>query len=442
MACKYCYIEKDKTCMAEYNKEIRKALEDGSFIQHIKDDCISIVNQIENISLWGAEPTINGKYFKSTIESLLDFFPNVNTIMFSTNALLGADLIYRDFFQPLLNYSEEHKRNIIFELQLSLDGPPEFNDDSRHSGATEHTIETANLLVEKAPSNMEYLTLKIFTKATLDISYMHIMNERGQEAFKWYYKFFNDIQLACIKKCENKKNIYISLDGMPTLVDPGYYTIQDGKDFSEWINNLSLLNHNDKDLICYKNKPFFFQIINQLETILSCKDILPQAFQMCSCSASKNNITIDHLGNIYTCNRLCRNSAITDDSIRNKHAMRSNTNINTSDKKWIKKTWGSQAYHSNIQARRYIFDGLVLIMAKSGQINSKYADSVEERTLLFMLVTGLACHIGCEEDYTKNPFLMPTSYLRLLGNGGADAIINYVTTEIGKGVIPKWNIAI
>ena len=31
MACKYCYIEKDKKCMAAYNRNIRKSLDFSGF---------------------------------------------------------------------------------------------------------------------------------------------------------------------------------------------------------------------------------------------------------------------------------------------------------------------------------------------------------------------------------------------------------------------------
>jgi hypothetical protein len=72
--------------------------------------------QIEDLSLWGAEPTINSKLFKNFIYELLDYFPNVNSLMFSTNALLGAELIYNDFFIPLLEYSEKNKRRLTFKL--------------------------------------------------------------------------------------------------------------------------------------------------------------------------------------------------------------------------------------------------------------------------------------------------------------------------------------
>ena len=96
MACQYCYIDKDKHAMAAYNADIRKALEDGSFIQVIKDKTSSFKDQIESLSLWGAEPTLNGKYFPAFWEELIAYFTNCKEFMFSTNAYLGGKVIYDD----------------------------------------------------------------------------------------------------------------------------------------------------------------------------------------------------------------------------------------------------------------------------------------------------------------------------------------------------------
>lgn len=442
MACKYCYIEKDKKCMAAYNRNIRKSLEDGSFVENMKRVFAPIKDQIESLSLWGAEPTINGVYFQKTIYELLDYFPQAHDFMFSTNALIGGERIYNDFFIPLYNYSKEFGRKIEFNLQLSLDGPPEFNDDSRHKGAAASTIATLETFLTRMPEDMGDLSLKINTKPTLDISYMRLMNERGLESFQWYYSFFNDLQEKADQWCNNNPNVSVRVAGMPTLVDPGYYTVEDGKTFAQWLENLCLVDKSK--LPCYKNSPLFFQLFGTLDIVmdyyLSGKNILSIQENAFSCSASKNNITVDHEGKLYTCNRLCRNSALDDEKI-NKHSMRSNTNINCSDKQWLKRTWGSNAFHFDLVSRRAFLDQLALPMALSGQIDKKYAYSEEDRTLMFWLICALYCHIGAEEDYTQNPSIIPATYLRLLGNGAIDALFKYYRIEAARGGMPTWNTA-
>ena len=65
--------------MSAYNREIRAALANGSYLKNIKEKFEHIRENIENLSLWGAEPTINGIYFKDTIYECLDFFPNAKS---------------------------------------------------------------------------------------------------------------------------------------------------------------------------------------------------------------------------------------------------------------------------------------------------------------------------------------------------------------------------
>lgn len=436
MACKYCYIEKEKKCMASYNRAIRQALEDGSFVENVKRVTASIRDAIDNISLWGAEPTINSQYWRPTFEALFDYYPNAKDVMFSTNALLG-DRIYEDFFLPMMVYATRNKRKITFNLQMSLDGPPEFNDDSRHPGATASTLKTMKEILTRCPSDMEYFSLVINTKATLDVSYMKIMNERGVEAFDWYFKFFDDLQQECDKLIEGKKNISLQIAGCPTLVDPGYYTKEDGKIFAKWLSFLPKVNV--QNLPCYQHRPLFAQLLNGPEVFFQAEAGNPIAMQenAYSCSASKNNITIDHEGNIYTCNRLCRNAAL-DDKMKTKHAMQSGCNMNTNDKVWMKRTYGAMSFHADLMSRKYFFDQMATTMACAGQIDQKYAYNEDDRLLMFMMTCGLYCHIGVEEDYTTNPSIVPCSYLRLLGNGAMEEMIRYYRILVNRGAMQAW----
>lgn len=439
MACKYCYIDKDKKAMASYNKEIRESLENGAFINNIKRIFASHRNQIEHISLWGAEPTINGKYFKDFIYPLLDFFPNVITFMFSTNALVGGPIIYTQFVEPLYQYAESKKRKIFFELQFSLDGPTYINDSSRHEGAAKSTINSCQYIVDKLPLDLKYFSLRVFSKATLDVSYMKEMNNRGIEAFDEYYQFFDNTQKIVQQAAKDNPNIVVQMNAEPTLVDPGYHTIEDGQTLAKWVSHLK--NVDRSKLSSYKGKPLFTQSISGVFIFFDAYDNpIAQEFNAYSCSASKNNITIDYKGILYTCNRLCRNSALSDE-MKHKHAMRSGSNLGVSDKQWLKRTWGFQAFHNDIMSRKYIFDQMAITMALAGQIDKKYAEDADARLLLFYSFIGVMCHIGAEEDYTQNPSLMPASYYRYLGNGAVDEMINYMNIEMKRKEIKPWNIA-
>ena len=435
MACKYCYIEKDKKCMAAYNREIRAALEDGSFAANVKRVMESRKNDIASLSLWGAEPTINYHYFKTFITEMLDFFPAVDNVMFSTNALLGAQCIHDNFFVPLMEYANTHKRKIEFELQLSLDGPPEFNDDSRHPGATKTTLETLYHMIDQYPDDPGYISLANHTNTTLDTSYMKIMNERGIDCFNWYYQFFNSIQEKCNRKAKGKKQIRLFIAGTPTLVDPGFHTIEDGKIFAKW---LSYLYKVDRTKIpAYDGIPLFNQAIRTAIEFLSCPNPIAEGYNRWSCSSGKNNVTIDKDGNIFACNRLCKNMAMGEEAMRSS-AMQSNTNVNTPDKKYIKKIWALQAFHSQIVSRMYMADAILIPMAHARQIDAKYATDAEARKFLYMCMCGVMCHVGVEEDHTGNPFIIPSSYAKLFGNGAAEEMLKYYLFEQQRGNAEPW----
>ena len=437
MACQYCYIDKDKPAMNHYNLKIRQALADGTFVKNIKlqfQDQESR-DRVEHLALWGAEPTINGEYFESTIYALLDYFSNAREVMFSTNALVGWERIYKQFFVPLVNYAETNKRKLKFDLQLSLDGPPEFNDSSRHVGATANTLKTLYEILEHTPYNSEYFSLRVSTKATLDVSYMKIMLDEGLEKFQWYFDFMNDIQdkaMSIVK--DNKTVVDCQAFGIPTIVNPGFNTKEDGQIFAQWLTMLPLVR---REHWCESSRrlPLFGQAMSLI--VDAPKDLNPIAHSAYhySCSAGNTGYTIDFDGTIYTCNRLCRNAAL-EDKLKYKGIMKANTTIdNPSEDKWNKRHYASQCFHNNIQSRRMFFDLLVLQMAAAGQIDQKYLTDEQARFVLFLLVMNVYCHVGVEEDYTSNIFIPPASYIRFFGNGAQEALENYIRYEKREGVM-------
>lgn len=54
---------------------------------------------------------------------------------------------------------------------------------------------------------------------------------------------------------------------------------------------------------------------------------------------------------------------------------------------------------------------------------------------------GMMCHIGNEEDYTQIPSIIPTSILKLIGNGALDNLLDYYIILQQRGEINQWKIA-
>lgn len=437
MACKYCYIDKDKSAMNQYNLKIRQALADGTYVKNVKSAFPREQdrNQITHLAMWGAEPTINGEYFKPVFYELLDFFQGVTEVMFSTNALVGWERIYQQFFVPLVEYCHQNQRKIKLDLQLSLDGPPEFNDSSRHAGATENTLATLYNILKKTPYNDEYFSLRITSKATLDISYMKIMVDEGIEKFQWYYDFMNEIQDKAMSIIgDNQTVVDCQAFGIPTLVNPGYYTKADGEIFAKWLTMLPLVNRSNW---CESSKwlPLFGQCTSLILDQEEITNPIALSANYYTCSAGNTGYTIDWDGTLYTCNRLCRNAALSDD-FKYKGAMKSNSTIDKpSENKWNKRHYASQCFHENVQSRKDFANILILQMASMGQIDKKYLTSEQDRFILFLLISNIYCHVGVEEDYTSNIFIPAASYIRLLGNGAQSALEDYIRFEIREGVL-------
>lgn len=439
MACQYCFIKKDKELMECHNTKIRKALEDGSFVEIIKETFQDNKDIVDSLNLWGAEPTLNGKYFNNFITELLDYFPAVETVMFSTNAYVGGKVIFDDFFTPLYQYCEKNERKLTFELQLSLDGPQEYNDLSRKIGATNNTINTLYYFCDNVPEKSDYLSLEMNVKTTLDICYMKDMLDKGLEAFYYYYGFFDDLQYNAEKKIKNKPHIEVHALAMPTLVDPGTHTIEDGKVLARWI--LKLLELSRDRFKCHNKGPFFWQLSNGLMPFLRDTNIIAHGSHSYSCSGTKTELTIDYTGRLYGCNRLGKNAVYTIEEQKKNTTNYSATSFDLKDgwKDWVKRTYSQMAFHEDILSRWQMCEPLILLMAKAGQIDEKYLHDKEARLLLFIFTTSISCHIGIEEDLTHNVFAVPTSYLKLFGNGAMDAYIKYITVERDRGYIRSWN---
>lgn len=266
------------------------------------------------------------------------------------------------------------------------------------------------------------------------------MLEGGLDTFQWYFDFFDKVRFEAQELCKDKTCCHNLIGGPPTLVDPGYHTVDDGKVLAAWIRMVMQVDRSHFKGIT--NGPLFYQPLVGLEQMVGSENPLANSINMFSCSASKNNISISHDGQLYTCNRLCRNAAMPE-SYWHKHAMQSNTTFDCkTDKDWLKRTWGSFSFHDNITARWEIERGQMITLAACGQIDSKYLNNEDEQKLLFYALIGLTCHIGAEEDYTQNPYLKPYSYYRYLGNGAVNALLDYYKLEVLRGNIRPWKIVI
>ena len=206
------------------------------------------------------------------------------------------------------------------------------------------------------------------------------------------------------------------------MVDPGDHTPEDGKIFAKWINNL---RHFDaSQLEHYRNYPLIEQPIIGLNFLLDKdKGHLSAMPGFGSCSAGRNEITIDYLGNLYSCERIAKNLAYLPDE--HPFILDNHSSIYTDENGWVKILYANEAFHYNGLARRLMAEPVILFAAQAGLIDKKYLYDVHARTILYYLSIGLMCHIGVEEDNTSNTFVYPLTYVCLLGNGAVDELLAY-----------------
>lgn len=121
--CQYCLINevnKDNFYI-QHQKKLDEALENKTYINNY----ISLLrrlnidlNNIKNIELWGQEPTINLEKFYKNFDYLYKNFPNINSIVFSTNGVNNIDKIL-EFIKIIENNVNS---SFNFKIQFSLDG--------------------------------------------------------------------------------------------------------------------------------------------------------------------------------------------------------------------------------------------------------------------------------------------------------------------------------
>lgn len=385
------------------------------------------------MDFWGAEPTLNASYFKDFTIELLEFFPNIRELMFSTNAKVGGKVIYDYFIDPIRQYCDDHNRKIGFSLQISLDGPTEMNDEHRYPGATEKILDAINYLVQNYPKEYTKMQLHIFTKATVSDEYYKKMVEDDNFLYH-YYSFLDNVYVKAMILKENNNNITFE-PGVPTIVNPGNHTIEDGKIFAKWIHKIMALDTSKFKF--FNNKALFAQPLRNIKWMMEVPNLFVEGRNFMTCSTGRNNVVVDHKGNFYNCHVFGSMTFLDHSQEAEKFA--STIDI-TKSKDYIGRRLASSQFHDGLIARKHFFDSLVFAMAKAGQIDNIFAEDESMRLWLFYLISHLWCPASALQEYTHNYYILPTSYLKLLGNGAAQALFDYYNYERERGSFSTWRI--
>lgn len=223
--CRYCYIDKNPT-LKEIDNDIEASFLDENYYFDFTKDFFK-KEKLTRIDFWGGEPTLGFHRMHNLLYKLLDYYPNIDTFMSSTNFTI--DNWEEEFFGLLNILGQYPTRKFLYILQLSIDGPEEINDPNRGTGVTkifiEHFYSLANHIDDVLPDNV---SIRINFKQTL--TDYNIASLLTKESIINYFKFFDDL-ITYFNNTSKKVQVSTTL---PNTAIPSNTTVEDGKRFAKY----------------------------------------------------------------------------------------------------------------------------------------------------------------------------------------------------------------
>lgn len=415
LKCGYCLIHKNTEKMNNYNQAIIKSVESGEFQKRIITKFAPSKELLEIISLWGAEPSLNSIYAQKLLEPLLDFFPNVKEIMFSTNAIIGFEKGLKPYYNFLSKYCAEHRRELKLTIQFSIDGPKEITDLSRNCpGATEKIVKSMiDTVMYHSDNQNNYLTLHMMTKPTVSPEQQEylLMNNKVKE----WYSFFDELAGIIDNLCPNKENLLLDIAQEPTICSPYDYTKKDGIIYRDFIRAIKKLD--DSQFKYYKH-PLIHRFMLSWHWGLAAQDYSGPAFL---CNAGYTGTSVDFEGNIMTCHRVY-------DGYRSGGANYSepakSVQLVATLKDEYRINYLTKTYFLNHRFKMDIQKALTAALISAGEIDKKYLN-IRYQRILTVLFGAVTCYAGECGFQTPGLYLTPLGRLRLLCNGALEEIVDY-----------------
>ena len=289
LECRYCYIPKTPS-LSKIHKDILSKIENDTFLNEMKD---MYGESLECISHWGTEPTLTLDIFTKNrfYEKALKMFPNLNSISMSSNFMTNPSILVN-----FINSFPEHEKPITFGIQMSLDGPDWITDKNRCNSATLKIIENIYKFIDE----INAIGLKKNNIVSLHFKSTHYKEEirilMDKNKVIEYCDFFENI---CKTISEKNKIIRFGNTCSPTLVYPGTYEVQDGKNYAVYTKNFHDI-HKEKR---YKYANFVPQSLGYFHETLKVCDLIHTNNAQCGCSAGRSQLALSHKKDIMPCHR-------------------------------------------------------------------------------------------------------------------------------------------
>lgn len=237
LKCSYCFLCKNKANI-ELDKLLIEYLQNGKYLSNYLNffERISSIKSdqppfnytsydVDKISFWGGEPTLNLSIWTEVLSQWLEYFPNVNDITFVTNGLFQTDELI-SFIEAYQLFAKS--KCLTLNLQVSLDGP--VITEKYRGVSTEKIIQNLKQLIETL-SNFNLKTyINISFKATTGIDELNKIHQTVESATSYYQWWAQQIS----ELIHLNKNKYINIVNIPELTYAfiSDYTQQQGLDYA------------------------------------------------------------------------------------------------------------------------------------------------------------------------------------------------------------------
>lgn len=429
LACKYCYIPKTDF-LKGIHKTIIERIKDGSYV----DDILEIYGpDVEVIAHWGTEPTLTVTHFKKFYERVAEELPKFRKVKISSNFMTNPNNLVKWVTEII-----PQQKPLGVDIQVSLDGPPFITDKNRIGGSTQKIIDNCLAFTKEINKIGTIHNVQMHLKPTSgddDILSLSDMSKTTE-----YYEFFDQF-VTDWKEANNKNVVTIMPACDPTLVLPGSYTSQDGKNFYQLLlNQLELKKRKWRSIEPpesnyywrYKQKFYFY------------KEIFTKQ-RMFTCSAGDSCFA---LGDIPGTTHICHQSFYMDHAAYYGEAEKYGLDHQTmegiatgrtdtlkeyfitrkdEDKKTIRMMYLTRAYNDFLELKHSTTVAQILELADTGQINPVYKDiPLAEQFSYFAQV------LDCPMDNTTitgSQLVGCSSLLRVFGNGVFENIFRRILKE-------------
>jgi len=409
------------------NEKILKKLGQDSWLDSLE----SVYGKnLTHFGLWGAEPTLT--LGKVSFEKLLERFPSLKEISFSTNLMTNPEILV----EAVRRLNEACSKEVLFKPQISLDGPAYITDVNRMTGAAKKIPENLHLLVAGLNKiKLQKVRIEIRMKSTLTMKNIELLNAEPKR-IKEYFDYFGQIEKDFQETNKNERIKFIN-SCPPTLCVPGKYTSRDGRTLARFFRLLRKGRHPNTYL-------------GRFQRILKFRNEVSVKPSMFTCSGGDSNLGLGIKNDMHLCHRsFFFNYPEYIESILSQNNMDNwdvslfkEDRINLINDRFIVDTrdenekarffYVMRNYHDFWRLRISYVVAMLKELALAGQASKCYLDEKLATLFAIFVNTGLSCpmenilNTGCI-------YFTPISLLRLFANGAFEELLRTREDELPKG---------